>query len=162
MIAFMIYFDNFSLGCWLYLALHGSYGLCWYFKHCTFPDAQFETKLTLLSAISSYTFVLGPYSLAAFWLASGRSPIQAQTPHPERVFVAIVLYLFGIILMLGQDGQKYFTLLNKRGLITIGYNALSRNSNYLGEMILYTSFNVIAQSVPTWYVYMVIWTTIFL
>lgn len=37
----MLYYDNFSLACWLYLALHGSYGLFWLLKDYTFPDASF-------------------------------------------------------------------------------------------------------------------------
>ena len=37
----MVYFDNFSLGCWLYLALHGSYGLIWVTKDMILPDAGF-------------------------------------------------------------------------------------------------------------------------
>ena len=59
--------------------------------------------------------------------------------------IAVLLYCVGMILMLGTDGQKYFTLQIKRGLITNGFNALSRNTNYLGEIMIYSSFNVIAQ-----------------
>jgi len=32
----------------------------------------------------------------------------------------------------------------KKGLITNGFNALSRNTNYLGEIMVYSSFNIIA------------------
>ena len=46
--------------------------------------------------------------------------------------------------MLGPDAQKYFVLREKKGLITHGFNALSRNTNYLGEIMIYASFNVIA------------------
>ena len=49
----------------------------------------------------------------------------------------------------------------KKGLITNGYNALSRNTNYLGEIMIYASFNVVAQVQVTWYVYAVIWLWIF-
>ena len=41
LLAEMIYFDNWTLGSWLYLALHGSYGMFWIFKDYTFPDASF-------------------------------------------------------------------------------------------------------------------------
>ena len=34
----MCYFDNFSLGAWVYLSLHGSYGLLWLAKDFVFPD----------------------------------------------------------------------------------------------------------------------------
>ncbi len=33
--------NNFSLGCVLYLSLHGSYGFLWLLKDFTFPDRAF-------------------------------------------------------------------------------------------------------------------------
>ena len=41
LISLMNYFDNFSLGAWLYLSLHGSYGVWWVIKDLVFPDANF-------------------------------------------------------------------------------------------------------------------------
>jgi len=75
--------------------------------------------------------------------------------------VACLLYIFGVVLMLGTDAQKYFVLKERRGLITHGFNALSRNTNYLGEIMIYASFNVIAQVDVTWYVYGIVWLWIF-
>ena len=46
--------------------------------------------------------------------------------------------------MLGSDGQKYFMLREKKGLIFDGFNKKTRNPNFLGEIMLYASFNVIA------------------
>ena len=46
----MLYFDNFSLGAWVYLTVHGSYGMFWILKDVIFPDAKFGGNLTLLSA----------------------------------------------------------------------------------------------------------------
>ncbi len=46
-------------------------------------------------------------------------------------------------------------------MITNGFNALSRNTNYLGEIMIYSSFNVIAQVQITWYVYYFVWSVIF-
>ena len=37
--ALMCYFDNFSKGAWVYLALHGNYGMMWWMKDTIFPDA---------------------------------------------------------------------------------------------------------------------------
>jgi hypothetical protein len=37
----MIYYDNYSLACWIYLSLHGSYGLIWLIKDFTLPDDSF-------------------------------------------------------------------------------------------------------------------------
>ena len=46
----MIYYDNWSRGAWIYLTLHGSYGLAWCIKDIVFPDSSFQTKVTLPSA----------------------------------------------------------------------------------------------------------------
>ena len=74
---------------------------------------------------------------------SGKSA-PAQNPHPERIAAAILLYVFGIVMMLVTDAQKFFTLRLKRGLLSDGMFDFSRNINYLGEILLYASFNVIA------------------
>ena len=62
--------------------------------------------------------------------------------------------------LLGTDGQKYFVLRERKGLITDGFFALSRNCNFLGDFMVYASFNVIAQSKLVWGVYLFIWTTV--
>ena len=66
----MLYYDNFSLPCWLYMALHGSYGLFWVLKDFTFPDTSFERKVTLLSFIIPWLVVIQPYSYGAYLIAS--------------------------------------------------------------------------------------------
>lgn len=67
----MVYFDNFSLGAWIYLALHGNYGLIWYIKDRTFPDAGFCRKATFISAILVPQLVLTPYYFIGYWTMSG-------------------------------------------------------------------------------------------
>ena len=54
----MLYFDNFSLGCWLYLALHGSYGIIWLIKDFTFPDASFQRLVTFNGFFIPWIIVL--------------------------------------------------------------------------------------------------------
>jgi steroid 5-alpha reductase family enzyme len=46
-------------------------------------------------------------------------------------------------------------------LIDYGYNACTRNSNYVGEVMLYASFNVIAQVQEIWYLYIFVWSVVF-
>jgi hypothetical protein len=143
LIALMIYFDNWSIGMWIYFCLHGSYGALWLIKGWIFPDASFEVKVSITNALMAWITVLGPYCVAGFMIASRKCEL-AQNPHPERIAVALLLYIFGVVTMLGTDAQKYFVLREKKGLITHGFNARTRNSNYLGEIMLYASFNVIA------------------
>ena len=51
MLSLMIYFGNYSLGAWIYLTLHGSYGVLWFVKDLVFPDKTFQTNVTLLSGL---------------------------------------------------------------------------------------------------------------
>ena len=46
----MIYFNNYSKGAYIYLSLHGTYGLIWLLKDMTFPDKSMHVKTCLLPA----------------------------------------------------------------------------------------------------------------
>lgn len=69
----MIYFDNFSLGAWLYFTLHGSYGVFWMLKDVITPDKGFARNISILSAATSVISVLGPYCIAGYMVCSGAS-----------------------------------------------------------------------------------------
>jgi protein-S-isoprenylcysteine O-methyltransferase Ste14 len=45
-----------------------------------------------------------------------------------------------------SDAQKYFTLKYKPGLITEGFFKRCRNTNYLGELMIYTGFALLSGS----------------
>ena len=47
----MCIYDNFSLGAWVYLTVHGSYGFCWILKDLIFPDSHFGCKISITSAM---------------------------------------------------------------------------------------------------------------
>jgi hypothetical protein len=42
LLAMMVYFNNWSIGMWMYFVLHGSYGIIWVLKGKIFPDNSFE------------------------------------------------------------------------------------------------------------------------
>ena len=63
-------------------------------------------------------------------------------PSPTRVFVCIVSYAIGVVVMICSDIQKTITLQYKKGLISNGFNTIIRNPNYLGEMLIYSSFAI--------------------
>lgn len=63
--------------------------------------------------------------------------------------------------MVLTDAQKFLVLREKRGLITHCMTGWSRNMNYLGEMMLYSSFAVLCQRNEPWYIYAYVWTCIF-
>ena len=156
----MCYFDNFSLGAWMYLALHGNYGLMWLLKDRVFPDAGFSRDATTLSALFPFPVVLVPYYFIGYWMMQGLDEAQ-RNPSKERIFIAIQLYCIGVVFMVLTDAQKYLVLREKKGLITHGMTGWSRNMNYLGEMMLYASFAVLCQRNEPWYIYAYVWISIF-
>jgi hypothetical protein len=44
----MVYFNNYGYGPFVYLALHGSYGIMWSLKYYVFPDKTFHRKVGFL------------------------------------------------------------------------------------------------------------------
>ena len=139
-IGLMIAFDNYTTGPWVYLALHGSYGLLWLFKSRTYPDPRWEEKVSFPYAVLVF-LALGMYWIAPYILIS-----QHKTPPDMLLAAAIALNMFGMVLHYGSDAQKYYTLQYKPGLITDGFFARCRNTNYLGELMIYVGFAMLSLS----------------
>lgn len=153
----MAAYDVWSPAAWAYLALHGSYGLAWGLKELLFPDPGWRRRATIGGAVLSWVMVLGPY-WAIPWLLISRD-VQAS---PALIAFATILYVMGVITMMGADTQKYFVLKARRGLITDGWFSRVRHPNYLGEMMLYASFAVLAQHWAAWAILLAVWTAVFL
>ena len=87
----MLLYQSFTLEAWVYLALHGTYGLIWLIKDRIYPDKQWEQELPI--AMAAVTFgMLGLYWVAPFLLI--RSGVEPPLPrggwgdrpqHPRRV-----------------------------------------------------------------------------
>ena len=135
----MVFYQNFTLAPWIYLALHGTYGIMWLIKDSLYPDKQWEEEVSTVMGIVAFIF-LGSYWIAPFILIS--SGVQASG---HLMAIAIATNIFGVFLHYGSDAQKYFTLKYKKGLITEGFFSRSRNPNYLGEILIYLSFALLAQ-----------------
>ena len=157
--ALMCYFDNFSTGAWVYLALHGNYGMMWWMKDRVFPDPGFSRDATFMSLMLPFPVALIPYYYIGYWMMSGT---DNRDPSPERIFIAIQMYCFGIVFMMLTDAQKYLVLREKRGLITHCMMGWSRNLNYVGEMLLYGSFGVMCQRWEVWLIYSYMWGIVFM
>jgi steroid 5-alpha reductase family enzyme len=133
-VGLMFYYDNFSTSAWVYLALHGSYGVMWLLKDRLFPDRQWEKDVSFLYAVFVFV-VLGFYWIAPFILIS-----QGTVTPSYIVGISVAMCMIGVMLHFGSDAQKYFTLKYREGLITEGFFSRSRNMNYLGELLIYCSF----------------------
>ena len=128
---------------WLYLALHGTYGLIWLMKDLLFPDPNWQSRATVLSCI------WGALGLASYWLAGWlliSGTVNPQYPLPAGPWYALCLTIcvLGCVVMMAADVQKYITLQLKRGLITSGMFKWVRHPNYLGEMMIYGSLAMLA------------------
>ena len=139
-VALMFYYDNFSIGAWIYLALHGSYGFLWLLKDQLFPDKQWEQNVSVGYAL--FVFV----ALGLYWIAPWILIAQYKTPGNALIATAVALNVIGVMLHYGSDAQKYFTLKYKSGLITDAFFARCRNTNYLGELMIYLGFALLATS----------------
>jgi len=148
---------NTSTTAWIYAALHGSYGLCWLLKDRTFPDPGWEQRVTFGGALNAWLLVLGLY-----WIAPVLIVVGGLEAPPARLAVATLIYALGVVLMMGSDAQKYFVLKARRGLVTDGFFARIRHPNYLGEMMLYGSFALVAGHWAPWAVLAWVWSAVFL
>jgi len=134
------YYKNTSATAWVYVALQGTYGLVWFLKDMAFPDPNWQRRVTILGGINAFLLVLGPYWVFGWLLLSGVSRPMYPLPDFAWYCLCITLSMFGSVLMIVADAQKYFTLRLKRELITDGVHAYIRHPNYLGEMMIYTGF----------------------
>jgi protein-S-isoprenylcysteine O-methyltransferase Ste14 len=157
----MVLFSNNSIAAWVYLALHGTYGLCWLMKHFAFHDSKWESKTTLSGSIFTF-LLLATYWVAPFLLISGVLGHDQSGPSNWLLAVCIALHTFGVVVMTGSDCQKHFELKHKRSLITEGMFARVRHPNYLGEMMVYGSYALLVQHWIPWIILAYWWIMVFL
>ena len=96
----MWYYQNNSAGAWIFLAMHGSYGLVWLLKDLAFPDPNWQKRITIGAGINAFLFVLGPYWLFGWLLISGVS--QPDYPLPQYAWYALCvsLCILGCVVMM--------------------------------------------------------------
>ncbi|MEO0488750.1 MAG: DUF1295 domain-containing protein [Cyanobacteria bacterium P01_A01_bin.123] len=133
-LALMLVYDNFTTAAWVYLALHGTYGFLWLLKDRIYPDKSWEQEISILTGLAGFGFV------SLYWVAPFILISQRVDPPLPLMAGAIALNVVGIFLHYVSDAQKYYTLKYHKGLITEGFFARCRNTNYLGEICIYGSF----------------------
>ena len=154
-IALMYQYNNFSYSACTIAALHGSYGLIWVLKDAVMPDPAWENPLSIMGAITIGSSMMLYWS-AAFITISSRIVI----PPPLAAF-ATIIYSIGVVTMMCADAQKYFVLRIQKGLISDGWFATCRNTNFLGEIIVYASFCLCARSYFPWIWCLFVWSAFF-
>jgi len=152
----MLYYKNFNKTAFTYLALHGTYGLIWLLKDRIFPDAGWERRSTILSSIASFLTVLGPYWVSPYLIIKNRVDISNW-----RIALCISLHTMGCVTMMASDTQKYFQLKQGVKLIKDGWFKKSRNTNYLGEMMIYLTYAMMGNSKIPYYILAYVWSILF-
>lgn len=138
-LSLMLAYQNFTLGAWVYLALHGTYGFLWLLKDRIFPDKRWEQEIPFRQGV----FIFGLANL--YWVAPFILISSGTVPPLPLVAAAISLNILGVFVHYTSDAQKYYTLKYRPGLITEGFFARCRNTNYLGEILIYVSFAMLTQ-----------------
>ena len=136
----MWWYSNTSMAAWVYLAMHGSYGLVWFIKDVAFPDPSWQKRITIGGGTIAFAAVLGWYWVFGWLLISGTSSPDYPLPDGAWYALCISLCILGCTIMIAADAQKFFTLRLRPGLITDGMFRYVRHPNYLGEIMIYGSF----------------------
>jgi protein-S-isoprenylcysteine O-methyltransferase Ste14 len=157
----MAWYHNTTTAAWIYLAMHGSYGLVWIIKDLTFPDPKWQRRITIGAGIASFLGVLAWYWVFGWLLISGVSRPKYPLSNYAWFCLCISLCILGCAIMMAADAQKYFTLRVKPGLITDGMYRYIRHPNYLGEMMIYGSFALMVWHWLPFIVLTCVWTWLF-
>lgn len=125
---------------WIYLGLHGTYGVAWLLKSRFFPDPSWEREVSLGYGLATWS-ILTLYLIAPWLIVSG----NAGDPEAWFVGLCVAIYAIGMFLHFASDMQKHMSLQLRPGvLITEGLWSFVRNPNYLGELCIYLGFGLLA------------------
>lgn len=124
---------------WVYLALHGTYGILWLLKSRVFPDKQWEIDKGLRYGLYIWA------GLSLYWITPFLITSQNVQAPAWLLGLSVSTYTFGIFLHYTADMQKYAQLKYNPGqLIDDGLMARVRNINYFGELLIYLGFGILA------------------
>jgi protein-S-isoprenylcysteine O-methyltransferase Ste14 len=120
--------------------MHGTYGMLWVMKSRLFPDRQWEQPASLAYGLYIW-FGLTLYWITPWLIVSG----NANEVEPWFVGLCVVIFTLGVFLHFVSDMQKHMSLELRPGtLITEGLWGIVRNPNYLGELLIYLGFGLLA------------------
>ena len=155
-----IFGDNKTdISAYVYLALHGTYGILWILKSYIYPDKQWENKtgisygLLIWIGLSLYfispIIIIVPKCYFSDNIVSIIDFFSFKVYFESYQFIYIAccisMYIFGVFLHFVSDMQKYVSLkLNPGSLITTEMFSKIRNTNYLGELLIYMGFSLLS------------------
>jgi protein-S-isoprenylcysteine O-methyltransferase Ste14 len=124
---------------WVYLALHGTYGILWVLKSRIFPDKTWEQQTGWGYAL----YILAGLSL--YWIAPWLITSRGTHVPPWYLGLCISMNVFGVFFHYAADMQKHTNLkLAPEKLIQDGLMQRVRNMNYFGELLIYLGYGLLA------------------
>lgn len=140
LLAMMAWFGRWeNVTAWVYLALHGTYGLLWVLKSRIFPDKEWEKDKGPAYALLIVT------GLSTYWIAGLLINWQNVQAPAWLIGLCVSINIFGVFFHFVSDMQKHVQLKYHPGhLITDGLFSRSRNINYFGELLIYLGFALLA------------------
>lgn len=142
-ILFLMFYNDMmhttNITIYIYLALHGSYGILWVLKSKIFPDKQWESKCSIYYGLFIWC------GLSLYWIAPYIIIKNNISPSFWYITFCIMIYILGIFFHFTSDMQKFIQLhYNPKNLISNGMFSKIRNINYLGELLIYCGFSLLA------------------
>ena len=134
-----------SVTSWVYLALHGTYGILWISKSILFPDSTWERETSVWYGLYMW-FGLTLYWSSGWIINSGFfNDSTPQIAPPWLIGLCVSMFVFGVFLHFSADMYKHTMLTQRPGkLICSGIMSRCRNINYFGELMIYLSFALLA------------------
>jgi protein-S-isoprenylcysteine O-methyltransferase Ste14 len=164
-LALMAWTGNSGLEANVITGIHGGYGICWLLKDMVMPDASWRRPATVVSCL------IAVLTLCLYWSAAYIIIVHRVTAEPSLVMLSILLAMVGTCVMMAADAQKFFVLQLRAQLkpssghapflISDGWFSHVRNTNYFGEILVYSSFCLLAQHPFPWAVVVTMWTVMF-
>ena len=134
-----------SVTSWVYLAIHGTYGILWIAKSILFPDATWERETSIWYGLYIW-FGLTLYWASGWIINSGYFNDGIPQDAPMWIIgLSISMFGIGVFLHFSSDMYKHTMLSQRPGkLIDSGIMSSCRNINYFGELIIYLSFAILS------------------
>ncbi len=158
----MWFYQNDTTAAFVYLAMHGGYGIVWLIKDLCFPDSGWQKKVTIGAGLIAFFGVLFWYWMIAWLLISQLNTPAYPWPESQWFALCITLCLLGCVIMIAADAQKFYTLKYHAGLIDSGLHKYIRHPNYLGEIMIYGSFGLMAWHWLAAVILISVWLLVFL
>lgn len=114
-VAAMMWFSGATdAAAWLYLGLHGSYGISRLIKDVAYPDRSWQQEATLGSVV--FTFL----AMTVYWVAPALLMFQGPAPPQWAMGLAVAMFGLGMQAHHASDAQKYAALEHGADLIDDG------------------------------------------